>query len=413
MSGPSRYERSLEIWSAALAVLVAMLVASLLPPVAGAQTFSVLYAFQGGTEGATPTGRLILDESGNLYGTTENGGNHYGFGTVYKVDTAGNETILYGFTGKADGGEPYGGLVRDAAGNLYGTTDSGGNSGCGGDGCGVVFKLDTSGNETVLYQFSGGSDGGSPNGDLVLDQAGNLYGTAYWGPYGYGGVVFKVDTNGNEAVLHEFNGLPDGEFPVAGVFRDNQGNLYGTTDAGGGGPCFGGCGTVFKVSKAGKETILYRFLESPDGAFPIAGLVPGTSGNFYGTTYNGGHPGCTDIGPGCGTVFVVNGSGREKVLYGFRGKKKEGLPFGGLVRDAAGNLYGTNEGDLLFGKATFYGSVFKLDTKGKETVLHRFTGGNDGCAPRASLTLDSAGNLYGTASGCGAYGNGAVFKIAP
>jgi len=386
-------------WTLAAALFPALVA----PQWAQAETFKVLYAFQGGpNDGATPAGKVILDASGNLYGMTQYGGARtLGWGTVFKLDTAGKETVLYSFTGGADGGYAYGGLIQDAAGNLYGSTSEGGNGSCGGDGCGVVFELDTTGKETVLYQFSGGSDGGDPNGDLVMDKAGNLYGTAYWGPYGYGGAVFKVDRKGNETVLHEFNGLPDGEFPVAGVFRDNQGNLFGTTDAGGGGPCFGGCGTVFKVSKTGKETILYRFLESPDGAFPYAGLIPGTTGNFYGTTYSGGDPACDQ---GCGTVFEVSAAGREKILHRFH-ENEGGNPLGGLVRDAAGNLYGTTLGGN-------YGRVFKLDPQGKETVLHSFKGGTDGCAPLASLTLDSAGNLYGTASGCGAYGNGAVFKIA-
>lgn len=414
----SNASNGMRISSLAVAVAALTLAAAVVPALVAAQPahgekFKVLYTFQGGTDGSTPAGKLILDSSGNLYGTTVySSGQYYGYGTVYKLDPTGNETVLYKFTGGADGGEPYGGLVMDAAGNLYGSTMEGGYPGCG-DGCGVVFKLDPSENETVLYQFQGGTDGADPNGDLVRDNAGNLYGTAYWAPYGGSGAVFKVDTKGTETVLHEFGGLPDGASPLGGVFRDKNGNLFGTTIAGGGGPCWGGCGTVFKVSKTGKETIVYRFLASPDGAFPYAGLIPGTAGNFYGTTYNGGDTACNDLGPGCGTVFEVSASGREKVLYRFHKSKKEAYPEGGLVRDASGNLYGTTAGDLLFGQATLWGSVFKLDPQGKETVLHHFTGGTDGCAPVASLTLDSAGNVYGTASGCGAYGDGVVFQITP
>jgi uncharacterized repeat protein (TIGR03803 family) len=408
----NRTRNRLAVLLVAVVALVPVLIA---PQPAHGETFKVLHTFQGGIDdGATPSGKLILDSSGNLYGLTAFGGARtLGWGTIFKVDaTTGKETVLYRFTGGADGGYAGGGLVFDAAGNLYGTTSAGGSTNCA-DGCGTVFKFDKTGKETVLYQFLGGSDGASPNGDLVRDQVGNLYGTAYWGPYGFDGVVFKVDKNGNETVLHQFTGFPDGEFPVAEVVRDQKGNLFGTTSAGGGGACMGGCGTVFKLSKAGEETILYRFLASPDGAFPYAGLLPGASGNFYGTTYNGGDPTCNDRGPGCGTVFEVNVSGREKVLYRFRGKKKEGLPIGGLIADAAGNLYGTAAGDLEFGKATSYGTVFKLDASGKETVLHRFTGGIDGCTPIGNLTFDSAGNLYGVASGCGARGYGVVFKIAP
>jgi len=395
-----------------LAAVAAFAVALFVPQPAHGQTFSVLYAFQGGpNDGSTPAGKLILDSSGNLYGLTQYGGARtLGWGTIFKLDaTTGKETVLYSFTGGADGGYAYGGLVQDAAGNLYGTTSEGGNSSCGGDGCGVVFEFSIAGKETVLYQFTGGSDGGSPNGDLVRDKAGNLYGTAYWGPYGCCGVAFKVDNKGNETVLHGFNGIPDGEFPIAGLIRDRKGNLFGTTSAGGGGAClFEGCGTVFKLSKTGEETILYDFLASPDGAVPFAGLLQGASGNFYGTTYNGGNLSCNDMGPGCGTVFEVNVSGREKVLYRFRAKKKEDLPTAGLIADAAGNLYGTTAGD----ETTSFGTVFKLDASGKETLLYRFTGGGDGCLPIGDLTLDSAGNLYGATRSCGANGDGVVFKIS-
>jgi len=398
---------------AALLAAFAGLAASLTAPQpALGQTFSVLYAFQGGPkDGSSPAGKLILDSSGNLYGLTQYGGARtLGWGTVYKVNAAtGKETVLYSFTGGTDGGYAYGGLVQDAAGNLYGTTSEGGNGSCGGDGCGVVFELRKNGKETVLYQFSGGSDGGDPNGDLVRDKAGNFYGTAYWGPYGCCGVAFKVDKKGNETVLHEFNGIPDGESPVAGVLLDQHGNLFGTTSAGGGGAClFQGCGTVFKLSKTGEETILYDFLGSPDGAVPFAGLLQGASGNFYGTTFSGGISGCNDHGPGCGTVFEVNVSGREKILYRFRPKKNEELPVGGLIADASGNLYGTTYGD----ETTSFGTVFKLDTSGKETLLYRFTGGGDGCLPIGDLTLDSEGNLYGATRSCGANGDGVVFKIS-
>jgi uncharacterized repeat protein (TIGR03803 family) len=411
-----RGSRSSGFWLAvsALAVACALVPALVAPQQAHGEKFKVLYTFPGGTDGAIPAGKLILDASGNLYGTTEyTRADYTGYGTIFKLDPAGQHTVLYTFSGKTDGAWPYGGLLLDASGNLYGTTTEGGYPSCGGDGCGVVFKLDPSGNETVLYQFQGGSDGGDPNGDLVGDQKGNLYGTAYWAPYGGPGNVFKVDEKGNETVLHEFQGLPDGASPLAGMFRDKDGNLLSTTIAGGGGPCFGGCGTVFKLSKSGKQTIVYRFLATPDGAFPYAGLIPDAAGNFYGTTYNGGDPACNDLGPGCGTVFEVSKAGRERVLHRFHQTQKEGYPWGGLVRDASGNLYGTTAGDLLFGQATMYGSVFKLDPQGKETVLHTFTGGTDGCAPIASLTLDSAGNLYGTASGCGANGVGVVFEITP
>jgi uncharacterized repeat protein (TIGR03803 family) len=188
-----------------------------------------------------------------------------------------------------------------------------------------------------------------------------------------------------------------------------KGNLFGTTSEGGGGAClFYGCGTVFELSKTGQETIIYDFLGSPDGAFPFAGLLQGASGNFYGTTFDGGNSSCNDRGPGCGTVFEVNVSGREKILYRLRAKKNEELPAAGLIADASGNLYGTTAGN----QTTSFGTVFKLDASGKETLLYRFTGGGDGCLPIGDLTFDSAGNLYGAASLCGANGDGVVFKIS-
>lgn len=399
-------------WNSISRAAVVVLAVTLLPVSALAQpapaTFTVLYAFQGGSDGAYPGGKLLVDAAGNVYGTTVDGGDRYGFGTVYKVDPAGNEFILHEFSGKNDGGYGSPGLVQDAAGNLYGATSAGGKSSCGGRGCGTVFKLDPTGKETVLYNFTGEDDGASPNGNLILDGAGNLYGTAYWAPYGYGGAVFKVDQSGNETVLHEFSGLPDGEFPIGGLWRDQHGNLFGTTSGGGGGACLAeGCGTVFKVNRKGKEIILYRFLGSPDGAAPFAGVIADSTGWLYGTTYNGGDPHCTDRGPGCGTVFKVNASGKEKVLYRFRNKKNERFPFSGLVQDAGGNLYGTTAG------GDSAGTVFKLDPSGNETVLYRFTGGVDGCGPAGSLTFDSADNLYGAARGCGAHGYGVIFKITP
>jgi uncharacterized repeat protein (TIGR03803 family) len=390
------------------ALLIVLGVALAIPQPARAETFKVLHAFQGGTsDGKSPSGKLVLDASGNLYGLTQNGGaQDLGYGTVYKVDaTTGSEQVLYIFTGGADGGYASGGLVEDAGGNLYGTTTAGGNSSCGGNGCGVVFKLDTSGKETALYQFLGENDGGSPNGDLVRDRFGNLYGTAYWGPYGVGGVVFKVDSTGHETVLHLFTGIPDGELPLGGLIRDSKGNFLGTTSAGGGGACYGGCGTVFELNKSGKETVLYHFLGSPDGNAPFAGLLAAAPGKFYGTTYAGGDPTCNFFYAGCGTVFEVETSGRERIVYHFHPKKQQALPEGGLIADTTGNLYGTTSDD--------YGTVFKLDTKGHETILYRFTGGDDGCFPVGDLTMDSAGNLYGVASECGSADFGTVYKIEP
>jgi len=356
-----------------------------------AQTLTVLYTFQGAPDAANPAGNLILDESGNLYGTAGGGAN--GYGAIFKVDATGKETVLYSFTGGTDGENPLGGpLARDKAGNLYGTAVGGSGGG------GTVFKLDVNDVLSVIYSFTD-----SPNlqGGVVLDPSGNVYGTTEWGGHGVGS-VFKVSPKGKETDLYQFRRLPDGAYANGGLFRDKAGNLYGTTWSGGAGACFyaEGCGTVFKLSKTGKETIIYRFLDLPDGSSPLFGVIPGSPGAFYSTTSGGGQPGCNIYGEGCGTVVKVNVSGRENVLYRFRASKSEGVPNGGLVRDAAGNLYG----------ATLYGTIFKIDPQRKETVLHRFAAGD---WPSGSLTLDPAGNLYGTTKNGGAYGYGVVFKIAP
>jgi len=291
------------------------------------------------------TGGVIRDSAGNLYGTTFVGQAdvYYGYGVVYKVDTAGRATVLHNFTNGADGGNPYGGVIRDWAGNLYGTTSGGGASNAGN-----VFKIDQLGNLTVLYTFTGGADGGSPLDGVILDSAGNLYGTTNGGGASGAGVVFKLDKSGNETVLYSFTGGADGGSPVGGVTLDSKGNLYGTTNVGGA----SGAGVVFKIDTSGRETVLYTFTGGPDGGYPL---------------------------------WVV------------------------LALDPAGNLYGTTG----IGGASNAGVVFKLDPTGNETVLYSFTGGVDGGIPRVGVIRDSAGNLYGTADSGGASGAGVVFEIKP
>jgi uncharacterized repeat protein (TIGR03803 family) len=218
--------------------------------------------------------------------------------------------VLYNFTGGADGSHPYGGLIQDSQGNFYGTTSQGGTgSGCGLAGCGVVFKFAADGTETVLYSFTGGADGSGPLAGLLLDGQGNLYGTTAGGGSptcdGIGcGVVFKVTLKGAETALYSFLGGTDGATPQTALIMDGQGNLYGTTYGGGNLSCNGSsCGTVFKVSATGEETVLYRFTGSTDGGIPLAGLVMDSQGNLYGTTESGGFTSC-GLG-GCGVVFKV------------------------------------------------------------------------------------------------------------
>jgi uncharacterized repeat protein (TIGR03803 family) len=376
--------------------LVAITLASLLltTPRAQAQTFTVLYAFTGGTDGGKPYASLVRDAADNLYGTTAYGGAP-GFGIVFKLDAAGNETVLHSFTGQPDGDSPLGALIRDTAGNLYGTTFRGGNFDRG-----TIFKVDAAGNETVLHSFAG-PDGRQPLGGLIRDNAGNLYGVTFYGGKFDLGTVFKLDAPGNETVLYNFKGGTDGWYPEARLLQDSGGNLYGTTP-------FGGnfnCGTVFKLDLTRNETVLYSFTAGADGGFPSAGLIEGAAGNFYGTTPSGG-------AFSYGTVFKLklNTSGTRgfvSVLHTFKGADGA-VPYAGLIRDAQNNLYGTTRSAGAFS----YGTVFKLDATDKETVLHSFTGA-DGSDPVGGLILDAAGNLYGTTYEGGPYDAGTVFKITP
>jgi uncharacterized repeat protein (TIGR03803 family) len=226
-------------------------------PTSEAFTYQVLYTVAGGADGGVPAAGLVSDGAGNLYGTTEFRGTS-DWGVVFKLDANGNESVLHSFTGGAgaDGSTPRAGLIRDPAGNLYGTALQGG-SACGGFTCGVVFKIDSTGHESLLHSFDG-TDGESPEAGLLRDLAGNLYGTTSAGGSGYG-VVFKLDTTGTETVLYSFTGAADGAQPLGGLIADSEGNFYGTTQTGGDfSACAAdGCGVVFKLDPTtGKETVL-------------------------------------------------------------------------------------------------------------------------------------------------------------
>ena len=384
---------------------------------AQAQTLNVLYTFTGQADGAQPIGGLIRDSQGNLYGTTCCAGTH-GAGTVFMLDKAGTETVLYSFCSLPncpDGDQPYASLIRDADGSLYGTTYFGGSTECSG-GCGVVFKLDKSGNETVLHAFTGtGGDGSNPYDGLVQDPKGNFYGTTEYGGgasacSGGCGTVFEVDAAGKERVLYSFSAGTDGVGPLAGLVRDDEGNLYGTTQYGG----TYGVGTVFKLDNAHREEVLYTFTGGADGGQPLLGyLVRDAKGNLYGTTVRGGASSCSFL---CGVVFKLDKSGKETVLHGFVLGTDDGTnPYAGLVEDAEGNLYGTTNQGGAYGK----GMVFELDKSGKETLLHTFTGTGDGAYPSGDLLRTANGKLYGTAadgadSGCyDDLGCGIVFMLTP
>ena len=369
---------------------------------AGKET--VLYNFKGGSSGGCPQGGVILDGAGNLYGTAEAGG--AGHGLVYQVNAAGQETVLYNFTGGADGANPKAALARDAAGNLYGTTEHGGND----NGDGVVFKLDTTGHETVLHTFTGGADGSRPFTGVTLDAAGNLYGTTPYGGSNRGncshlhggcGVVFKLDPSGHDTVLYTFTGGADGAEPFSSVVLDAAGNIYGATWVGGTGD---GWGVVYELDTTGHETALYSFPGGTAGANPYGPLTRDSAGNLYGTTEYGGTTGC---GNGCGVVYRVDAAGQEKVRYTFTGGTDGANPTGGVIRDASGNLYGTTQG----GGPANLGAVFKVDAAGNETALDAFTGGLAGDSPQSGLIRDGAGNFYGTTYYGGPANDGVFYKV--
>jgi len=401
------------LWfTCALAALTIMPAPAQAPPAE-----SVLFNFAESPRGEFPYAGVIGDAEGNLYGTASGG--RFNHGVVYKVDKTGKGTILYNYPGGAAGGSRQAGVILDSAGNLYRTTALGG-TGAGvvrgtagnlygttrhdGKGWGVVYKVDTTGHETVLYTFKGGADGSKPFAGVTLDAAGNLYGTtANGGSTNERGVVFKVDPSGNETVLHAFTDGADGCQPFSGVVLDDAGNLYGTTWLGGTGDRFNLCGVVYKVDPTGHETVLYDFPNGAAGCQPFAGVTLDSAGNLYGTTRDGGIGTCDTE---CGVVYKLDASGNETVLYSFTGGADGGSPVAGVIRDAFGNLYGTTPCAGL----AYFGSLFRLDATGHLTVLDAFTGGVAGDEP-GSVIRDDAGNFYGTTYYGGLANEGVLYKM--
>jgi len=404
-----RSQRIFGRWAVALTLFAA---ATMTGPRAVAQE-KVLHSFGSGTDGNEPTAGVVFDSSGNLYGTTEDGG-AYGDGTVFellpRVGGGWTERVVHNFGSGQDGGGAIGRLLY-ASGNLYGTTANGGSHGYG-----VVFELMPKAvggwEEKILHEFgSNGTDGCAPLAGLILDGSGNLYGTTYsCGAFGYG-TVFELtpDTGGGwvERILHDFadNGS-DGYSPEASLIFDSYGNLYGTTLLGG----VYDDGIVFELAKTGgewEETVLCSF-DYADGANLQGSLLFDSAGNLYGTTSSGGE--------GYGTVFELTpargGGWAESVVHLFQNGKDGDDPISGLILDNAGNLYGTTVGGGTYGS----GTVFELSpTAGTwtESILHNFGSSGDGVNPGFGvLVFDGAGNLYGTTFGGGIYGDGTVFEIA-
>ncbi len=373
----------------------------------------VMHSF-GGNGGQNPLGSLISDSAGNFYGTTAMAGT-YGQGTVFQVSATGTETVLHSFGNGNDGQNPQGSLVFDSAGNLYGTTSAGGISGNG-----TVFQLSPNGTETVLYNFGSGADGQNPSSGLIFDSSGNLYGTTVNGGTFGGGTAFELSPNGSggwtETVVYSFgNGSTDGKNPYSALVFDSSGNLYGTTNNGGA----SGFGTVFELSPSAspsrccREMPIYSFGNGADGANPFSGVILDTSGNLYGTTNGGGTN-------SMGTAYELspNGSGdyTETVLYTFGNGPSDGQsPYAGLVLDNSGNLYGTTQNGGLYSG----GTVFELVPNAlsnrccREIQVYSFGNGNDGKNPHGGLIFTPSGNLYGTTANGGSQNAGTTFAIMP
>jgi len=365
------------------------------------------YSFTGGNDGAEPEAGLVQGTNGYLYGTTFSGGTQ-SQGTVFQISTNGALTSLYSFTALNDGANPLAGLVEASNGEFYGTTENGGSNNVG-----TVFQISTSGTLTSLYSFTGGNDGANPDAGLVQARDGYLYGTTEDGGTNYSGTVFRFSTSGVLTNVYSFSGGADGAYPEASLVQASDGTFYGTTLEGGTtGESSGGLGTVFQISTSGVVSNLYSFTLGNDGAYPQAGLVLGSDGNYYGTTYAGG---AYDFeSQGFGTVFRISTSGGFKSLYSFTGGDDGANPDAGLVEGSDGFFYGTTQS----GGTNDAGTVFKISIGGTFSSLYSFTGTNDGAYPYAGLLQGSDGYFYGTTDSGGTYTNqdgdtfGTVFKIS-
>lgn len=411
---------------AALATLTLLMFA----PDALGQSFNVLHNFGVSVgDGDIPYSSLIIDSSGNLYGTTLTGGAH-GVGTVYRLTSTGNggwkETVIYSFKGGAsDGASPHAKLFQDSKGNLYSTTIQGGlnsrncNSTAPATGCGVIFKLTPTSNgpwsESVLHFFTGGQDGGNPYGGLIQDSSGNFYSTTTVGGTKNAGTVYKLSFTGSswsQTVLHNFTGRPDGKTPYAGVVFDSLGNLYGTTYAGG----TAGWGVVYRLSLqngAWTEKVLHTFegQSGADGAQTFSEVVLDQSGNVFGSTLSGGVF-------NYGTVFELNAANgyANTVLHSFNLNGSDGTFPNGVIFDASGNLWGSTQGAGANGAS---GTIFKMTSSSSgwtETVVFAFLSEADGVYPNSTLLMDALGRLYGTTIWGGTAGDttgGVAFEFAP
>jgi uncharacterized repeat protein (TIGR03803 family) len=341
-------------------------------------------------------GGLVQAGDGNLYGVTQYGGAN-NLGSIYRLGTDGVYALVYSFVGSGDGANPYSRLVQAPDGNLYGTALTG-----GAHGYGSFFRFTTNGVFTRLYSFTGGFDGAQPVAPLTLGPDGAFYGTASLGGGSGYGAVFRVSTTGALTPLYSFSGTNDGAYPFGGLALGTDGNLYGTTAEGGtAGPASSGLGTLFRISLNGAFASLHAF-SGGDGAYPYGDLTAGTDGNLYGTTAGAITNGGARVN--LGTVFTINPADVFSLLHSFTGANDGLGPYAGVIEASDGTFYGTT---TIGGNG--YGTLFQITTAGAVTLLHVFNGG-DGALPYAPLVQGLDGNLYGTTSIDGANGGGTVFR---
>jgi uncharacterized repeat protein (TIGR03803 family) len=370
-----------------------------------AQTVTTLIDLDA-SSGTDPFAGLVQGIDGNFYGTTSRGGANDnctgGCGTVFRITPEGTLTTLHSFDG-TDGSSTQAGLIQASNGNFYGTTYGGGGndlSACNIDGyvgCGTVFEITPTGTLTTLHSFDV-TDGRSPAGTLVQASNGDLYGTTAFGGAHDDGTVFRVTTGGVLTTLHSFRGA-DGFLPMGALVRATDGSLYGTTAYGGSSKaCAGGCGTVFKITLAGKLTTLHSF-DGTDGDGPLGALLQATNGEFYGgTNFGGTGAGCQG---NCGTVFEITPTGKLRTLYSFDAAQGATGPWGGLVQGTDGNFYGTTQSNM----------IFKITPKGSLTTLFTFNFTN-GFEPLDGLVQGTDGQFYGTTYQGGADYFGTVFTLS-
>jgi len=395
--------------SAALAILASA---------AWAAVPQIIYNFAGDTDGEYIDSDLVIDGAGNLYGTSVQGG-AFGSGTVFQLTPSGKgwiHTVLYSFTGGADGGEPYKGVTVDSLGNLYGTAVTGGGGSCEG-GCGVAYKLTRSDGvwiQTVIHTFTGGDDGSGPGTGLTLGPRGTLYGVTPTGGAYSQGVVFLLRPMPNGSwqlkVIHAFTGGDDGAGGSAGRLLLSKGILFGATTVGGA----NGKGVVYKLAHAiggWQLTTLYAFKGQPDAGFPYGSLAFDSLGNLYGTTY---YDGANDLGSVYQLTRQPDGTWQEKVLYSFQGGRDGSNSISNVVFDKTGVLYSTTSAG---GASCDCGVIFKL-TPGvngnwNESVVYRFKGAPDGGFVYNGMVGDGAGNFYGATVHGGTTDDGTVYKFTP